>query len=67
VLADSLSITLPDPDHSESEERLLVLGQSRFGRLLILSITLRADVVRIINARPMSSRERRTCEHEIGR
>jgi uncharacterized DUF497 family protein len=67
VLSDPLSVTLPDPDHSGSEERLLLLGQSRFGRFLILSITLRADVVRIISARPMTSRERRTYEHEIGR
>ena len=28
VLSDPLSITLPDPDHSVHEERLLLLGQS---------------------------------------
>jgi uncharacterized protein len=67
VLADPLSVTLADPDHSGDEDRLLMLGQSRFGRFLILSITERADAVRLISARPMTSHERKTYEHEIGR
>ena len=63
VLADPLSITILDSDHSGAEERLLLLGQSRSGRLLLVSLTERADAVRIISARPMTSRERRTYEN----
>jgi uncharacterized DUF497 family protein len=65
VLADALSITLPDPDHSGTEDRFLLLGQSAAGRFLIVSITDRRDAVRIISARPMTSRERRTYERGI--
>jgi len=67
VLSDPLSITLPDPAHSLREERLLLLGQSTSGRLLLVALTERGDVVRLISARPMTSRERRTYEHAIGR
>lgn len=37
VLADPLSITLPDPDHSEDEERFLLLGESQSSRYLIVA------------------------------
>lgn len=67
VLSDPLSITLPDPDHSSQEERLLLLGQSSSGRFLLVALTERGEAVRLISARPMTSRERRTYEHAIGR
>jgi uncharacterized DUF497 family protein len=67
VLSDPLSITLPDPDHSLDEERLLLLGQSASGRFLIIALTERGDAVRLISARPMTSRERRTYERAIER
>ena len=67
VLSDPLSITLPDPDHSSQEERLLLLGQSSSGWFLLVALTERDDAVRLISARPMTSRERRTYEHAIGR
>jgi uncharacterized DUF497 family protein len=66
VLADPLAITLLDQDHSIYEERLLLLGQSEDGRYLIVSITELASVVRIISARPMTSRERRTYDQATG-
>ena len=66
VFGDSLSVTLPDPDHSRDEERCLLLGRSAAGRLLIVAITERGDTLRIISARPMTPRERRTYEHEAG-
>ncbi len=67
VLEDQYSITLPDPDHSLDEERLLLLGRSSSDRLLIVAITERGATVRIISARPMTPRERRTYEHETRR
>jgi uncharacterized DUF497 family protein len=67
VLSDPLSVTLPDPDHSLDEERLLLLGQSGSGRFLIVALTERGDAVRLISARPMTSRERRTYERAIER
>jgi uncharacterized protein len=65
VLADPLSATLPDPDHSEREERLLLLGRSSVGRYLIVSLTERGTQVRIISARVMTPRERRNYERSI--
>jgi len=35
VFADGLSLTIPDPDHSEDEERWIIIGQSNRGRLLV--------------------------------
>lgn len=67
VLGDPLSITLPDPDHSTDEERLLLLGRSGAGRFLIVAITEWKTSVRIISARPMTTRERRMYERETGR
>jgi len=67
VLADPLSITLPDPDHSQTEEGLLLLGQWSSGRLIVASLTERGDAVRLISARLMTTSERRTYEREIGR
>jgi uncharacterized DUF497 family protein len=66
VLADPLSVILSDPDHSGEEERLLLFGQSESGRFLVVSLTERADAVRIISARQMTSRERREYEKGIG-
>lgn len=62
---DPLSLTIPDPDHSEEEERYLLLGQSTAGRLVVVSHTERGARIRIIGARLAESRERR--DYEKGR
>jgi uncharacterized DUF497 family protein len=36
VFADRLSLTIPDPDHSEDEDRWIIIGQSNRGRLLVV-------------------------------
>jgi uncharacterized DUF497 family protein len=58
VFADWESITIPDPDHSEGEERFLVIGLSVRGRLLVVSHAERGDNTRIISARRADARER---------
>jgi hypothetical protein len=65
VLGDPLSTDRPDPDHSETEERLLLFGRSSAGRFLIVSLTYRGDTVRLISARLMTPRERRSYEQSI--
>ena len=37
VFDDPLSVTVPDPDHSAAEDRLIIVGQSHQRRLLIVS------------------------------
>ena len=62
VFSDSLSVLLPDPDHSVGEERYLVLGLSTQGRLLVVSFAERPPRTRIISARLATTRERQDYE-----
>ena len=64
VFADPLSITYPDPDHSRSEDRYIIIGLSAHHRLLIVAHTDRAEVTRIISAREVTHRERKLYESE---
>ena len=63
AFADRLSITVPDPDHSDVREaRYILVGQSERGRLLAVSHAERGTTIRIINARPATRREREQYE-----
>ena len=62
VFADTLSITVPDPDHSLGEERWLIIGLSSAGRLLVVCFAERGDVIRLINARQATRVEARGYE-----
>jgi uncharacterized protein len=62
VFADSLSITIPDPDHSASEQRWLTMGLSIRQRLLVVVHTEKEETMRIISARPANRLERRKYE-----
>lgn len=55
---DPLSITVADPLHSEDEDRLVVIGRSHRGNLLVVVHVERGDHIRITSARPATSRER---------
>ena len=66
VFADTLSITIADPNHSDDEERWVIMGISHRQRLLVVVHTEdEQEVVRIISARPANPDERR--EYEEGR
>ena len=58
VFADPLSLTIFDPDHSKTEARFLLLGQSTFGNLIVVSHTDRSGTIRIISARKANRKER---------
>ena len=64
VFGDSLSVLLPDPDHSVGEERLLVLGMSTQGRLIVVAFVERPPRTRLISARLATRRERHDYEEE---
>ena len=55
---DSLSQTINDPLHSEGENRFVLLGRSIQGRILVIIHTDRGERIRIISARPATTRER---------
>jgi len=59
---DPLALTISDPDHSEREERLLLLGRSETGTLLVVAHTERGERIRLISAREATQRERRDYE-----
>lgn len=58
VFYDSLSVTFDDPYHSADESRLITIGYSTQGRLLLVAHTERDATVRIISARRATARER---------
>ena len=62
VFYDPLVITFADPDHSDDEERFIVIGTSAQGRLLMVAHTDRGDRIRIISARTLRLKERRLYE-----
>ena len=62
VFGDPLSLTIPDPAHSQIEDRFLVLGQSHQRKLLVVAHTERGDNIRLISARRASRRERKNYE-----
>ena len=62
VFADPLSIAIPDPAHSQVEDRFIILGQSHRQRLLVVVHTERGDKIRLISARRASRNERKQYE-----
>ena len=62
VFYDPLSATFDDPDHSDDEERLITIGYSSNGRLLVVGHTERGEAIRIITARPATPHERKRHE-----
>ena len=62
VLYDPLSATFHDEHHSADEARLITVGYSARGRLLVVAHTERRASVRIISARRATARERKRHE-----
>ena len=62
VFSDPLALTIPDPLHSEGEDRFITLGESHRRRLVVVVFTERRDKIRIISARLATRRERRDYE-----
>ncbi|MBI4792930.1 MAG: BrnT family toxin [Deltaproteobacteria bacterium] len=58
VFADSLSLTIHDPLHSENEERFVIIGVSYKNRMLTVVHAEREDNIRIISARKSTKNER---------
>jgi uncharacterized protein len=62
VFRNPLAKILPDPTHSEQEQRELIIGHSAGGRLLLVVFTETDNCLRIISARDASAHERREYE-----
>jgi len=62
VFADTLSITILDPDHSEDEERWVTMGLSNRHRLFVVVHIEEEKTIRLISARTADRLERRKYE-----
>jgi uncharacterized DUF497 family protein len=61
VFDDPFYVDFYDPDHAD-EERYLIVGLSRQGRLLIVSYIERGNSIRLISARQVTRSEREAYE-----
>jgi hypothetical protein len=68
VFYDNGAIVFDDPDHSEDENRFLILGFSKTAKLCIVSHCYREndEVIRIISAREATKSEERYYNEENG-
>ncbi|AFZ60435.1 BrnT family toxin [Anabaena cylindrica FACHB-243] len=57
VFDDPLYVDFYDPDHSETEHRYIIIGESSNNRILLVSYTEREDIIRIISARQVTKQE----------
>lgn len=63
VFSDEFARLILDPDHSEGEERFILMGVSSKHRLLVVCHCERSeDVIRIISARKADKSERKQYE-----
>ena len=65
VFYDRLAVTFDDVNHSTGEARLITIGYSSRGNLLVVSHTVRGTIVRIITAREATPHERRKHEDQM--
>ena len=57
IFDDPLYIDFFDPDHSDDEERYIIIGRSQQERLLVVSYTERGNMLRLISAREATRKE----------
>jgi uncharacterized protein len=64
VFRDPLARLFDDPEHSGAERRELIIGHSADQRLLVVAFVERAGRIRLISARPATTREREDYEQD---
>lgn len=66
VFYDDNARLIPDPDHSEGEDRFILLGMSNKMRMLIIVHTYREsdEIIRIISARKATRNEAKFYERK---
>ena len=65
TLPDTKAVTIPDPFHTDDEDRLVLAGRSIADRLLVVVYVDRSDRIRIISARKVTRHERRNYEEGV--
>lgn len=64
IFSDPYFIDFFDPDHSEDEDRYVIIGMSVSQRILIASYTERQGRIRLISARKATRKERQLYEEQ---
>jgi uncharacterized protein len=59
VFLDEKALLIADPDHSQEEDRFILLGCSSKSRVLIVCYSAEGDAMRIISARKATRSERK--------
>lgn len=61
VFFDDRALVIPDPDHSENEDRFIIMGESGQSRMLVVVHFFRRSgtVIRLISARRAGSKEQK--------
>ena len=68
VFKDPLAFIFDDEDHSEKENREIIIGFSKLTRLLLVCFVERhEDIIRIITARPATKQEKKDYEENAHR
>jgi uncharacterized protein len=62
---DPIQVAYYDPEHSEEEDREILIAHSDRERLLLVIYTLRGEAIRIISARRLTPREAQDYEKGI--
>lgn len=63
IFTDQFARLIADPDHSDEEDRFILLGKSIHSRLLVVCHCIRTnDSIRIISARKADKQEREIYE-----
>ena len=62
AFADELSITIDDPLHSDDEDRLVLIGQSKAFKTLIVIHVEKRESIRVISARKATKHEQKFYE-----
>lgn len=67
VFYDEYGLLISDPDHSEEEDRFILLGFSQAANLLVVCHCYRQSerVIRIISARKATNNEERAYNHQF--
>jgi uncharacterized protein len=62
VFDDPLAYIFDDKNHSQGENREIIIGHSLLNRLIVVSFAERLDAVRVISAREATKTERKDYE-----
>ena len=64
---DENALLIHDPDHSEDEDRFILLGMSATLRILVVCHCYRKEnsIIRIISARKAASKERNSYREQV--